>query len=72
MLYFSDHCFMECGLSIQHPALMKEAFSYLKYKSIDIDLFKLDILSSNLHAEEWLNVNKLQVVSVQYFLMMYS
>ncbi|KAJ8027965.1 hypothetical protein HOLleu_30071 [Holothuria leucospilota] len=56
-LYVSDHCFLECGLSIQRPAPTKEEFSYRKYKSIDIDQFKLDILSSNLYAEEWLDVN---------------
>ncbi|KAJ8017414.1 hypothetical protein HOLleu_45202 [Holothuria leucospilota] len=39
------------------PAPTKEEFSYRKYKSIDIDQFKLDILSSNLYAEEWLDVN---------------
>ncbi len=56
--YVSDHSFVECRVSsITKPPVLGKELSCRNLRSIDIEQFKQDILSSDLCNTEWTDVN---------------
>ena len=51
--FISDHCFIECLLSVPGPNIVFKEVSYRKLKQIDVDSFKSDIVSSALCNSHW-------------------
>ena len=51
--FISDHCFIECLLSIPGPNIMFKEVTYRKLKHIDVDRFRSDIASSALSNSQW-------------------
>ena len=49
-LLLSDHCFVECVLSIASPSLTVKEVAFRRWKQIDISAFKKDILASQLYS----------------------
>ena len=49
-LFLSDHCFVECVLSMQSPSLTVKEVAFCRWKQIDISAFKKDILPSELYS----------------------
>ena len=49
-LFLSDHCFVECLLSIPSPSLTVKEVAFRRWKQIDISAFKKDILASELYS----------------------
>ena len=46
--YISDHCFIECFLSIPGPNLVMKEIQFRKLKNIDLQAFQADIAASDL------------------------
>ncbi len=49
--FLSDHCFVECNLSIPRLNDSKKLISYRDLRKINIDDFKLDLRNVNSHCE---------------------
>ena len=47
----SDHCFVECSLSVPRPNPRQKKLQFRKMRQINIDAFKSDIVTSNLCNE---------------------
>ena len=58
-LYLSDHCFVECSLTIPTPYPTIKEISFQKWKNIDLDVLENDILESDLYSltDDQLSVN---------------
>ena len=58
--FLSDHCFVECHLSISHPDLSTKEICFRETKKINLDNFKTDISQSNLCMNDsWSNLDDL-------------
>ena len=58
--FLSDHCFVECYLSISHPDLSTKEICFRETKKINLDNFKTDISQSNLCMNDsWSNLDDL-------------
>ena len=57
--YISDHCFAECQLSTPGPNILVKEVSYRKFKQIDMENFRSDIVSSVLCNSEWTSLEEL-------------
>ena len=57
--FLSDHCFVECSLSVPRPNPRQKKLQFRKMRQINIDAFKSDIITSNLCNETWANLNDL-------------
>lgn len=57
--YISDHCFVECSLSIPRPNLTMKEIQFRKMKQINLEAFKTDITSSNLCNVPWSSLDDL-------------
>ena len=49
-LYLSDHCFVECSPTNLAPCTTAKEMCFRKWKNIDLDVFKKDILESDLYS----------------------
>lgn len=58
-LYLSDHCFIECELSIPRPLHSKKEISYREMKKINIDDFKADLRCLDRRCENMANLDEL-------------
>ena len=58
-LFLSDHCFVECNISIPRPKLFKKEISYHELEKIDIVDFKADLPVLNSHCEKLVNLDEL-------------
>ena len=58
-LYLSDHCFVERSLTIPTPCTTIKEICFQKWKNIDLDVLKKDILESDLYSltDDQLSVN---------------
>ena len=50
LVYLSDHCFVECSLTNPAPGTTIKEMCFRKWKNIDLDVFKKDILESDLYS----------------------
>ena len=58
--FLSDHCFVECHLSISHPDLSTKEICFRETKKINLDNFRTDISQSNLCMNDsWSNLDDL-------------
>jgi hypothetical protein len=57
--FLSDHCFVECNLSVPRPNPTQKELQFRRMRQINIDAFKSDIVTSNLCNETWANLNDL-------------
>ncbi len=58
-LFLSDHCFLECNLSVPRSNLRKKEIQFRRMRHIDVDAFKSDIVSSNICNEAGSNLDDL-------------
>ena len=58
-LYLSDHCFVECKLSIGRPMHHKKEISYREMKKINLEYFKADLSCVNYLCENIVNLDEL-------------
>ena len=58
-LYLSDHCFVECKLSIRRPMHPKKEVSYREMNKINLDDFKADLSCVNYLCENMVNLDEL-------------
>ena len=58
-LFLSDHCFLECNLSVPRPNLKKKDIQFRRTRHINVDAFKTNIVSSNICNESWSNLDDL-------------
>ncbi len=58
-LFLSDHCFLECDLSVARPNLRKKEIQFRRMRHINVDAFKTDIVSSNICNEPGSNLDDL-------------
>ena len=49
-LYLSDHCSVKCSLTNPAPCTTIKEMCFRKWKNIDLDVFKKDILESDLYS----------------------
>ena len=49
-LYLSDYCFAECSLTFPTPCTTIKEICFRKWKNIGLDVFKKDILDSDLYS----------------------
>ena len=57
--FLSDHCFVECKLSIPRPNDSKKLISYRELKKINIADFKLDLSNVNSHCKNIAHLDEL-------------
>ena len=55
----SDHCAVHCNLSVQKPHFTKKKVYYRKLRSLDIESFCEDILTSPLLQDQAVELNAL-------------
>ncbi len=58
-LFLSDHCFLECNLSVPRPNLKKKDIQFRRMRHINVDAFRTNIISSNICNESRSNLDDL-------------